>query len=721
MKILELVMIVKNSGEILRTCLEENKKFIDYWTILDTGSTDNTIEIINETLNDIPGKLFHSEFTDFSTERNKALDLSSKTCKYTIILDDSYIINGGFELLQFLKKSDESCFAIKIGNLFNGYIQNDYYSKRIIRTSDNLKYIYRVHEDIDIKDFKYIENKNIFVNDIIDNNHKERSFIRYKNDIKLLLLDYEKYPKNPRIIYYIAKTYQNIEDYENALKYYEILKNLKNIDKQYLFSSEYEISIINFDLHNDIEKFKNKLHIISEKYKNRFEPLYKLAVIYKDQNNIKTADYIISKIINFKKIANPITIIENEIIDYFIPYLYIEIKILLCDYDDALIILKRMLDIYPHNQPLLNIKYNLCDYKNIDSVKLSDNKTIVIHTGGGEYTSLNLWNPKGDKKISGSEYMAINLCKEFLKYDYRVFIIGNFENNNINFQCIHEGIEYIDYKYFLEFALTYVIDILIISRYASNLVYYNNIKKVYLWIHDVLPAIDNNSRCIQIHKDKFKGIIAISEWQKNNVIKKLNIQEDNIILSRNAIYIDRFINKNIQKVPFRFIYSSCPTRGLSILINIVPKIKERYPQTTLYIFVRKELIDDETLKNIKKLDYVFLNNRLSQDDIAIEFLKSDIWLYPTDFKETYCITALEAMASKCLVATVDYCGLGNIVKGKGVICDSPIDKNIDNLLEKLFFVLDKQYLKNHFIEKAYKWASEQTFENLALEWINNIF
>ena len=65
MKILELVMIVKNSGEILRTCLEENKKFIDYWTILDTGSTDNTIEIINETLNDIPGKLFHSEFTDF--------------------------------------------------------------------------------------------------------------------------------------------------------------------------------------------------------------------------------------------------------------------------------------------------------------------------------------------------------------------------------------------------------------------------------------------------------------------------------------------------------------------------------------------------------------------------------------------------------------------------------------------------------------------------------
>jgi len=40
--ILELVMIVRNSGEILRECLRNNKKFIDHWTILDTGSNDHT-------------------------------------------------------------------------------------------------------------------------------------------------------------------------------------------------------------------------------------------------------------------------------------------------------------------------------------------------------------------------------------------------------------------------------------------------------------------------------------------------------------------------------------------------------------------------------------------------------------------------------------------------------------------------------------------------------
>ena len=132
-------------------------------------------------------------------------------------------------------------------------------------------------------------------------------------------------------------------------------------------------------------------------------------------------------------------------------------------------------------------------------------------------------------------------------------------------------------------------------------------------------------------------------------------------------------------------------------------------------------MDNDTHEKIKKLDYVHLNNRISQEQLAIEFLKSDIWLYPTDFQETYCITALEAMCAKCLIATVDYCGLGNIIQGKGVICKSPIDENLNELLEKLFFVLDNKNLKNHFVEKAYNWAIEQTIENLAKEWITNLF
>ena len=216
-------------------------------------------------------------------------------------------------------------------------------------------------------------------------------------------------------------------------------------------------------------------------------------------------------------------------------------------------------------------------------------------------------------------------------------------------------------------------------------------------------------------------MISISKWQKKYTVEKLNIPGEYIYLSRNAIYSERFLNKNIEKVPYRFIYTSCAERGLDVLIDIIPKIKEKYPLTTLYLFVNKNLIYNNTLKIIENTDYIFLNDRVNQDQVAIELLKSDIWLYPTTFLESYCITALEAMASKCLVATVNYGGLGNIVEGKGILCEYPIEDNVDDLIKKLFMVMGKPYLKNHLIDKAYNWAITQTYESLAKEWINDIF
>lgn len=725
MKLLELVMIVKNSGEVFRECLKNNRKYIDHWTILDTGSTDNTIEIIQEELKDIPGNLYCEEFIDFATTRNRSLELSSKTCKYTIILDDSYEIHGGEKLLKLLKKSENECFAIQIGKYENNYFKDNYYSKRIIKSSKNLRYKFRVHEDIMSYSFKYIEEDDIFINDIEDFKQQKRSIKRYKNDIKLLLLDYKDCSYEPRTIYYLAKTFYMIEKFDESLKYYNQLKKIKNINSDFIYASMYDSSCIIFFKNNDIETFKNKLINISKIFKDRYEVLYKLAVIYDNKNQIIEADKIISKIISYEHLKYQTTITEKSILDYDIPYLYINIKLKLKQINEAVIVLKKLLILYPNNQPLLNIKYYLCDNLNISSIKLSNNKTIVFHCGGGKNSGITYaWNPNNDLTISGSEYMSINLAKEFYKLEYRVFIIGNFEDisKNINYQGIYDNIEYIDHKYFSEFTLKYVIDFLIISRFVNNLIFYDNIKKVYLWIHDILPILGNNySNGIQYHKNKFKGIIAVSEWQKQNTVEKLNIPENDIIVSRNAIYNKRFIDKNIEKIPYRFIYSSSADRGLNYLIKVIPKIKEKYSETTLHLFVNQSLIDIETLQIINELDYVYLNPRVSQEQLSDEFLKSDIWLYPTDFQETYCITALEAMCAKCLVATVDYCGLGNVIKGRGIACNNPIEKNLDDLVEKLFFVMEKPSLKSHFIEKAYNWAVEQTYEKLAKEWIVNIF
>ena len=738
MNLLELVMIVKNSGDVLRDCLRLNKKFIDHWTILDTGSSDNTKNIIKEELKDLPGTLYEEDFVDFSTTRNRSLELSSKKCKYTIILDDSYVLYGGDILRKILSAGDVDCYKIKIGHYQNGFLQNEYYSKRIFKTSEMYRYRYRVHEDLVVpenKITKEITTEDIFINDIVSLDHQNRSFSRYKKDIYYLSLDYQDNKFDPKTIYYLARTYYNINKKQESLKFYLELEDLcdfsiRKINKtnkykdaisvftEYKFASTYEGCCLLYAIDGDNEKFEKKLKLLVRNYKDRAEPLYKIALNYKYQNKIKEADEILNELIKFKKPRVSFTFIENDLYEYNIPYLYIEIKLIQNQVDKAVEVLKKLLNFYPLDQQLLNIKYAVTDM-NISSTKLSNERTIVIHTGN----FLACWNPKNDDRISGSEYMAMNMAKEFYNLGYRVFVIGKFENDINNFQGIYDNVEYIDNKYFSEFALKYVIDYLIVSRYTCNLLYYDNIKNVYLWVHDVLPIMNSTStsKNFQTHLTKFKKIITVSEWQKNNIKKEFGLPQEMFYSSRNAIYPDRFLNKNIEKTPYRFIYSSCPTRGLNYLIDIIPQVKEKYPETTLQLFVNKNLIDYDTLIKIEKLDYVILNKRVSQAELAIEFLKSDVWLYPTDFEETFCITALEAMMAKCLVVTVDFAGLSETVKGRGIVCKHPIDKNIDDLVKKLFFVLEKPYLKEHFIEKSYEWALQQTYQSLATDWVKNLF
>ena len=143
------------------------------------------------------------------------------------------------------------------------------------------------------------------------------------------------------------------------------------------------------------------------------------------------------------------------------------------------------------------------------------------------------------------------------------------------------------------------------------------------------------------------------------------------------------------------------------------KIHDKYPTSELHAFLE----DDHGF--IKVPDYVKINKRVSQGQLAIEMMKSDIWLYPTDFDETYCITALEAQAAKCLCICTNRAALNTIVGPRGIIVDGDPSKESvqEKLLEELFKVLEDPERKNRLVEAGYEWAQKQDFNFIVKEWI----
>ena len=100
-----LCAIVKNEESIITRCLDSAKSLIDYVSIVDTGSSDNTVKVIEQWLieNKIEGKVFKEEWINFGANRTSALKKirEKKEIDYALMIDAD-------ESLSYDKDKEES-------------------------------------------------------------------------------------------------------------------------------------------------------------------------------------------------------------------------------------------------------------------------------------------------------------------------------------------------------------------------------------------------------------------------------------------------------------------------------------------------------------------------------------------------------------------------------------------------------------------------------------
>lgn len=343
--------IVKNESAIILRLLESVTALIDSYCICDTGSTDNTIETIQnycESKN-IPGKILKESFQDFGYNRSFALKCCNdmKNADYILLMDADMKLEmniSNIEEFKQLLKHDAYYVVQGSQSFYNGNI-------RIIRNDPSYKYWGVTHEYIELPDNAVIEtiSKNVlFINDIGDGGNKENKFQR---DIDLLLKGLELHPNNPRYLFYLANSYRDSKQYERAIEIYN--KRIQvNGWLQETWHSCYSIG--NCYMH--MKQYDKALFYWLEAYQvmpTRIENLYMIVSYYRTKNQYALA-------LMFYEIANKIRIENPPINHLFLENDIYEHKL---DYELSIIGYYTNMNKYA----MINMCMNLLNKQNIDS------------------------------------------------------------------------------------------------------------------------------------------------------------------------------------------------------------------------------------------------------------------------------------------------------------------------------------------------------------------
>lgn len=729
--LLNLCIMVKNAGPDFKNILEQNKPYIDSWTILDTGSTDDTVRTIKETMSDIPGELYEEPFINFRDSRNRLLDLAGDKCWFNVMLDDSYVLCGN-RLREFLDIARGDDIADSFSLVIDG-LDIQYTSNRITKSNRNLRYINLIHEIIQ----KENNEMNIqipihfgYIKDISSDYMNERTSQRKAQDLEILLEMQRVNPNDSRTSYYIAETYLALKDWENAEKWFKKRLEYQTGYNVEIRDSMYYIAVLNEIYLNRPWDIVLDWYIKSYELDNtRPESLYFIGKHYKNTQCFSTAMIFFEKAFNLG-IPSIDMNSRKYIIHYHLPRDMLELCFTEKNYILGERCCKRIIESVQNNIitiPDLDIVskwYNI--FVLLNKIPANSMKTIKTRPFGDTGKFIAFVCPGGwDKwdgevlRVSGlgaSESQCIEYAEMLVKLGYNVCMFCNCEQEKV-----YGGVYYYPLESFSDAIQKYYIDICIVSRYpeyiplASSC---NSVGKLYYLMHDI--SLGNEIICYNF----LNKILCISEWQKNDFLEKYGIFKNIMGNFNYGINPDFYRIDLTKKIKNKFIYPSFPNRGLLPLLQMFKKILQKMPDATLDIFCDlnnkwvqtywKSDMEQVKLLLTELKPHVINNGWTNHKNLKQYWERAEYFLYPCTFKETRCLTCYEAFITKTLVITNDLAVLPETVGERGIIIKGDsTDENWQNEVLGLFDNPNGLYEDNRKrIDIAYDWCVSQNFKDV---------
>jgi glycosyltransferase involved in cell wall biosynthesis len=209
-----LVMIVKNEERTLPRLASAVRSQIDHWTIVDTGSRDGTVKIAQEAFAGVPGEVIEDVWRGYGPSRNVALSSGEPWTDWLLTLDADEVVKGDIRAALPLDSSGVDCMEAELH-----YDSLRLWSPRLFRSRSGWRWNGRAHEYLDAgpQRAEARQTRHFHVVHHADGGNRPGKLER---ELALLELDDADNPDDPRTVFYVARTYDDMGRAEEAAEWY---------------------------------------------------------------------------------------------------------------------------------------------------------------------------------------------------------------------------------------------------------------------------------------------------------------------------------------------------------------------------------------------------------------------------------------------------------------------------------------------------------------------
>lgn len=358
---------------------------------------------------------------------------------------------------------------------------------------------------------------------------------------------------------------------------------------------------------------------------------------------------------------------------------------------------------------------------------------IVCHYSNNPAFTSELHRTAG---IGGTENFACNVAITLAKLGHRVRFY-----NQIQSRTVIDGVEWNNVA---NYNPSEPIDLLISFRMREVFQQHNTAKVKLL----ILADTESHGLGDDVRAGKIDKVMAVSQWQLNKIAEEEGlIGQPCWILGSNGINPLEYGNWNPNRKAGMCIHLSTPERGLARVLKVWPYVEDSYvlkalgivPELHLFSSFKGWGVTEEENENMCKELYYEAGRLAEYDGYHIVNHKhvnmielreyqnqADLFIYPTDFKETYCMSLQESMFAGVIPVVSNVGAMPERVKREwgyvvGECNENPdTDEYIRNFAYKIVEAITIKGFKGIMRKLCHDMAGRHAYDVIIPQWLDII-